>query len=321
MSADSTARRLQPPALLAVVGADLALERVLAAAVGASMPPGTEVRLTDDITTCSVLVAVDGSAFAGIALRAVQARPGVRAFRCDAHGHLRDAASLDADGDATRPSAVGPSGESDATAEIHATVADVRARVLARDGCTVVAVGGQPRLLLDFERGLAGTLAGSDASLSPQALADALVSGRLAPADGMSAVTVVPLLPLLWRAAIALAPGGQLPAHRPGVALTLRSWPDFRALAHRHDHFRLSCLLLGKPMRAARAAVLSGMEEGEVLAFLGAAWLTGHADLDAPSPGKPPAGADHDAGAAAPQRASLFARLWRSVRGAAGSSP
>lgn len=320
MSADSTARRLEPPALLAVVGADLALERVLAAAVGASMPPGTEVRLTDDITACSILVAVDGSAFAGIALRAVQARPGVRAFRCDAQGHLRDAGADDAGGVAPMPpgNATGATGH---PTEADATFADVRARVLARDGCTVIAVDGVPRLLLDFERGLAGTLAGSDTPLSPQALADVLVSGRLAPADGLSAATVAPLLPLLWRAAIVMAPGGQLPAHRADVALTLRSWPDFRALAHRHDHFRLSCLLLGKPMRASRAALLSGMDEGEVLAFLGAAWLTGHADLDAPSPATPPAGAGSDAGAPAPPRASLFARLWRSVRGTVGSVP
>lgn len=199
------------------------------------------------------------------------------------------------------------------------TAAALREKVIGRSGAAVLSLDGQPRLLIDFDRALAVTC-------PDDAAADVLAAGFhrlvLAPLstrefnDGMARAQSCALAPLLWNMALQVRTDPPLLMDLGrGGRLSLQQWPDFRALAHRHDHFRLSSLLLKRPCSVAEAADLLELDARTVQAFFNAAWLSGHAAVVAA------VGAEAARPAALPGRrtsgghaTSALARMWQSVR-------
>ena len=194
----------------------------------------------------------------------------------------------------------------------------LRERVANGDGLATLTRDGQALLLLDFDRRLAAPVSGIDKDIA-SVLATDFHRLRLEPLSARdfntstSAAQSMPLAPLLWN--IALRIEGPVPLLDPmdrRTVLSLRQWPDFRALAHRHDHFRLCCLLLKRPSTTAEAADLLELDTATVDGFFNAAYLSGYAQVSQPAPPAAPA-----PGPAATERkrgGSALARMWRSVR-------
>lgn len=194
----------------------------------------------------------------------------------------------------------------------------LRERVANGEGLATLTHDGQALLLLDFDRRLAAPAAGVDKDIASVLAAD-FHRLRLEPLSARdfntsaASAQSMPLAPLLWN--IALRIDGPVPLLDPmdrRTVLSLRQWPDFRALAHRHDHFRLCCLLLKRPSTTAEAADLLELDAATVDGFFNAAYLSGYAQVSRPAVVAPPA-----AESATPARkrgGSALARMWRSVR-------
>ncbi|MHC9083893.1 hypothetical protein ACYX7E_02520 [Luteimonas sp. RIT-PG2_3] len=194
----------------------------------------------------------------------------------------------------------------------------LRERVANGDGLATLTRDGEALLLLDFDRRLAAPVSGIDKDIA-SVLATDFHRLRLEPLSARdfntsaSAAQSMPLAPLLWN--IALRIDGPVPLLDPmdrRTVLSLRQWPDFRALAHRHDHFRLCCLLLKRPSTTAEAADLLELDAATVDGFFNAAYLSGYAQVSRPVPAAAPA-----PGPAVTERkrgGSALARMWRSVR-------
>lgn len=281
---------------------------------------------TDDFDQCTLMVAHTGSAMLRVAQKAAAARPAIVFLTIDAHDHLRDGrtSSDDVIDDAalvqllpTAPGAV----PTRPPARLYAVpqqplAAQLRERIIAASGHAALVLDGAEMLLLDFDRRLAlaiddgedvaESLAAQFPRLQLQPLPETAFNARL------QSATALPIAPLLWDVAQRF-PGTHalLPPLSPRSALSLKQWPDFRALAHRHDHFRLCCLLLKRPSTAEEAARLLSLERSVVDGVFSAAYLLGHAEpVEAPRTVAPTRVAS--AGGARP--ASALARMWRSVR-------
>lgn len=337
------------------------LQRLLAAQGDA----GPSLTVSDDFSSCDLLVVQSGSAMARVAGRMAEGRSTLPFWLVDGDGALRDGRAATAgalSGEevlaalnacawhplapaAPRPRAVArspaaPSPRAVPDAAVAAAVASdatglatgslridraLREAVVAGRGTALLARAGRPLLMLDFDRGLALPFAGGGADDVAALLAEDFQDLRLMPVgardfgDALDAIAPLPLVPLLWNVALRVdAPAGLFAPMDEHSLLSLRQWPDFRALARRHDHFRLCCLLLKRPGTAREAAALLGLDAKTVDAFFNAAWLSGYADI---GPSGQPAQAAAPAGAAPPAPArpagrggSALARMWRTVR-------
>lgn len=181
-------------------------------------------------------------------------------------------------------------------------------------GAAALDLDGHPLALLDFSTGMAvsGIEAGEELEPLAQALAvsfhrltlEPLPPGHVSP-PGMNDPSALSLQRLLWRTGLQLH--GQLLAP-DSAAMRLPAWPDFRMLAHQHDHFRLCSLLLRRACTPAEAGRLLDLPLPRVQSFFNAAWVSGHGELAQPA----------DAPAASTTRkgaGSLLASMWRRVRG------
>lgn len=198
----------------------------------------------------------------------------------------------------------------------------LRDRIGAASGYAALALDGAPVLLVDFDRRFALPV-GMAAEAIATSLARSFPRLRLLPlpaddfAAALAEASPLPIAPLLWNVALQVAEGeALLPPLSEQSVLSLRQWPDFRALAHRHDHFRLCCLLLKRASTPQEAAHLLSLDKPIVNGFYSAAYISGYADIvDTP--------VRHDVPASVPadrkSPGSALARMWRSVRQAVGS--
>ena len=298
---------------------------------------------SDDFEHCDAMVVDTGSPMLFVARRTAALRPEMILLTLDADGILRnaredacpglDSAALsglfggsdparpptDAPTDAPVAHAVpSPLAATMAPAPPHAAGAQpplaerLRGLMVAADGHAQLLLDGKVVVLLDFDRKLAvpalpadelpALLAKAFARLSLETVTSARFNA------GQDIEQALPVAPLLWAVAQRMeADAAPLPPLSTGSVLSLRQWPDFRALAHRHDHFRLCCLLLKRPSTAREASRLLDIDQAVVTGFFNAAYLSGYADIS-----QAPAQA---AAVAQPHRAgSTLARMWRSVR-------
>lgn len=304
----------------------------------------------DDLSTCDLLIVRGSSAMSRVGLRMAQTRPSLAFWILDDDGSLHDGRSAGraalgnddmfavlarvaatvSDPHADRvPAARAPTPPTQAATIANAAdtsrdddaspiAGRLRERVATGEGLATLARDGQALLLLDFDRRLAAPVAGIDKDIAGVLAAD-FHRLRLQPLSARdfntsaSAAQSMPLAPLLWN--IALRIDGPVPLLDPmdrRTVLSLRQWPDFRALAHRHDHFRLCCLLLKRPSTTAEAADLLELDAATVDGFFNAAYLSGYAEVSRPAPASAPSASA--APSARKRGGSALARMWRSVR-------
>jgi len=316
-----------------VMGADRATEHALLQRLEsmlARVPDAPVVRVSSDLSGCDVLVAMADSAMARVGLHMAQGRDSLPFWLLESDGSLRDGRGpqngvLDsADitsillrrcSGSSASVASGPSGSPPA-----AVLAErLRARVIAHDGVAVMVEGEQRVVWLDFARQLVLPVDVLGYEETIDRLAAAFLQLSVLPTthrvfdEALSAGVAWPLAPFLWSLGLRIGGGAGLLAPMDGASqLSLRQWPDFRALARRHDHFRLCCLLLKQPSTARQAAALLDLEEAVVEGFFNAAFLSGYADVSAVQGAKgtpEPAAAQVRAGGG-----SALARMWSSVR-------
>lgn len=189
----------------------------------------------------------------------------------------------------------------------------LRERIVSADSHAALMLHGSAVLLLDFDRKLAVPMAPSadDAATSLARVFTQLSLRPISAAEfnaGADTHQAVAVAPLLWAVAQQVEPAAALlPPLTAERVLSLRQWPDFRALAHRHDHFRLCCLLLKQASTVQEAAQLLDLDPAVVAGFFNAAYLSGYAEPGEararPQPQPPPR-----------RGGSTLARMWRSVR-------
>lgn len=327
------ARRTKPELRVLVMGADRATEHALLQRLESmvSRGPGAPiVRVSSDLSGCDVLVAMADSAMARVGLHMAQGRDGLPFWLLESDGSLRDgrgpqAAVLDS-ADITsillrRCNDSGPSVASGSSGSppVTALAERLRARVIAHDGVAIMVEGAQRLLWLDFDRQLVFPVdvLGYEEAIDRLAAGfrqlSVLSTTHAAFDEALAASVAWPLAPFLWSLGLRIGGGTALLAPMDEVSqLSLRQWPDFRALARRHDHFRLCCLLLKQPSTARQAAALLDLEEAVVEGFFNAAFLSGYADVSEVQvsravPG--PVAAQPRVGGG-----SALARMWSSVR-------
>lgn len=295
---------------------------------------------SDDFEHCDAMVVDTGSPMLFVARRTAALRPEMILLTLDADGILRnaredtcpglDSAALSAlfgGSDPARPptdapvahAVPSPLAATMAPAPPHAAGAQtplaerLRGLMVSANGHAQLLLDGEVVVLLDFDRKLAvPVLSAADAlpALLAKAFArlwlETVTSARFN--AGHDIEQALPVAPLLWAVAQHMeTDAAPLPPLSTDSVLSLRQWPDFRALAHRHDHFRLCCLLLKRPSTAREASRLLGIDNAVVTGFFNAAYLSGYADIS-----QAPA---RVAAVAQPRRAgSTLARMWRSVR-------
>ncbi|WP_295521160.1 hypothetical protein [uncultured Stenotrophomonas sp.] len=112
------------------------------------------------------------------------------------------------------------------------------------------------------------------------------------------------LRPTLWNIGLAATRLDRLVTPLPmDIKLRLHRWPDFRILAHRHDHFRLCALLIKQGASVQACCDILDLPQRQVQSFFNAAFLTAYAS--------PVLGED------APVRSSPtdgLVNLWRQLR-------
>lgn len=87
-----------------------------------------------------------------------------------------------------------------------------------------------------------------------------------------------PMRPTLWEIGLQAPGDGTLMAPlQDGTKLRLRRWPDFRILAHRHDHFRICALLIKQGASVQACCEILDMPRHQVQSFFNAAFLTAYA--------------------------------------------
>jgi len=308
-----------------VVGSDIQGEHALLQRLrDASSLPAGSVRSCRDLDDCDLLVIKDTPALRNAALRMVREHPRIQFWVEDQRGELRMGQRDDApamDDSAIRqalwhmPASPGPLEEPSQARGAKAVTGALRSSLQSRQGHALLALRGEPLVLIDFIRDQMVMPAGGDAGALAQTLADAFEELSL---HGLSARRYeqlaaeqqrLPLRPLLWQ-------WGQLGTAwqdldrklQQHARVKLLRWPDFRVLAHQHDSFRLCSLLLKRACSVDECSRLLDMTGAAVREFVHPAFLCGYAALEAPSSGS---WAARDAGAAG---GSLLARMWRGLR-------
>lgn len=328
-----------------IMGADIQSERaVIRRLQSICGSPSARMDMCHDVASCDLLVVQKDSAMRNVLGRIVRNRPSLPLWLLDREGRLADGmctpeAPLSEDAirrillritgrpaaapQATEQAPDARSANDDAVRGVEALAPAVHRRMAERDGAAALRLDGRTVALLDFAAGVA--VPGDAMDCPPDrfehrlgelfqrlALHPIQADGGTAPAD---AVPRLPLARLLWKAALHL-PGEDGPPAllAPAAALRLGGWPDFRMLAHHHDHFRLCSLLLKRSCTAEQAGHLLDIEAAAVRAFFNAAYLSGHATVTMPAAAAGPAAGAHRRGAGA-----LLATMWRKVRGRAGN--
>ncbi|HGM6769640.1 TPA: hypothetical protein ACKQAW_000153 [Stenotrophomonas maltophilia] len=311
-----------------VVGTDIQGEQALLRRLRiASALPDGQIRRSQDLDDCDLLVIRDTPALRNAALRMRQQRPRLQCWIEDPGGQLRDGDGqqrvLDdgAIGRALRgmqrppepviPHAPAPIRLADGA---HAITRLLRERLPLRQGYALLGDAAAPLLLLDLEQDQAIALHEPVVALVErlargfeQLWLDALTAAQLQAQAANR--TRQPLRPLLWQWA-QRSPHWQALDERLRVAsVKLLRWPDFRVLGHDHDGFRLCSLLLKRACTVDECAVLLDLPQAAVRDFVHAAYLCGYAQLQ-PAPAATVTvmrGTGNDSG--------LLARLWRHLRG------
>jgi len=307
-----------------VVGSDVQGERALLQRlrVAASLPPDT-VRSCRDLDECDLLVIKDTPALRNAALRMVRERPRIQFWIEDQDGHLRQGQGdnrgvLDDNAieHALRRMPDEPTSiDEPCTARgAKAITRALRESLPARQGHALLALDGEPRVLLDIVHDQMVVPAGVDAADLAQHLSDTFESLSL---HGISArryqqlsgaLPRQPLRPLLWQWGLRPAHWHDLDARLQRHArVKLLRWPDFRVLGHQHDSFRLCSLLLKRACSVDECAQLLDVPADAVRSFVHPAYLCGYAALEDTAAPAPLPRRDSDGG-------TLLARMWRSVR-------
>lgn len=131
----------------------------------------------------------------------------------------------------------------------------------------------------------------------------------------------LPLRALLWQAAQQMQDWERVDAQlEQGAVIHLQGWPDFRVLARQQDVFRLCSLLVRKPSSQAECVHLLDLAPATVQAFVHGAFLSGYVRLDEVSKSAFEQVRQDMRNVPAQPRGGLLARMWRSVRAAAGGN-
>lgn len=190
----------------------------------------------------------------------------------------------------------------------------LRERLPARHGHAVLALDGEPRVLLDFVHDQMVIPTGLTVATLAQDLSDLFDALSL---HGLSERRYhelagtqprQPLRPLLWQ-------WGQRPAHwqdldarlKRGARVKLLRWPDFRVLGNQHDSFRLCSLLLKRACSVEECTTLLDVTDDAVRSVVHPAYLCGYAALEDFQSNVAPVRATAVGG-------TLLSRMWRSVR-------
>ncbi|WMJ69893.1 hypothetical protein [Stenotrophomonas sp. 24(2023)] len=116
--------------------------------------------------------------------------------------------------------------------------------------------------------------------------------------------SLLPMRPTLWDIGLHAGHGDTpLQPLMGDTQLQLHRWPDFRILAHRHDHFRLCALMVRHGVSVEGCSSLLDIPRQQVQAFFNAAYLSGYGF---PVMGSPPM--------ARRSAADGLANLWRQIR-------
>ncbi|HEL5322359.1 TPA: hypothetical protein UOJ11_002049 [Stenotrophomonas maltophilia] len=310
-----------------VVGTDIQGEQALLQRlrVASALPDG-QIRRSQDLDDCDLLVIRDTPALRNAAQRMRQQRPRLQCWIEDIGGQLRDGDGhqdvLDdgAIGRALRrmqlipePLAMQAPAPVRLADGAHAITRLLRERLPLRQGQALLSDAGDPVLLMDLEHDQA-VLLQEPATALVERLADAferLQLDALTPArlHGLAGERPrQPLRPLLWQWAQRSRHWQALDERLRGASVKLLRWPDFRVLGHDHDGFRLCSLLLKRACTVDECAMLLDLPPAAVRDFIHAAYLCGYAQLQvAPAVPLPERAAGADNG--------LLARLWRHLRG------
>ena len=131
----------------------------------------------------------------------------------------------------------------------------------------------------------------------------------------------LPLRALLWQAAQQLTDWDRVDAQlAQGAVIHLQGWPDFRVLARQQDVFRLCSLLVRKPSSQAECVHLLDLAPATVQSFVHGAFLSGYVRLDEASRSAFEQVRQDMRNVPEQPRGGLLARMWRSVRAAAGGN-
>lgn len=305
-----------------VVGTDIQGEQALLQRLRvASALPAGQIRRSQDLDDCDLLVIRDTPALRNAALRMRQQRPRLQCWIESTGGQLRrgDGGQDVLDDGAIGHALRGMQRAAEATPVrladgAHAITRLLRERLPLRQGQALLGLGGEPVLLMDIEQDQAVLLHEPPAVLVEQLAhgfeqlhLDALTSAQLQALAGTRARQ--PLRPLLWQWAQRSPHWQALDERLRVTTVKLLRWPDFRVLGHDHDAFRLCSLLLKRASTVDECAMLLDLPATAVRDFVHAAYLCGYAQLQPAAATAPLAsrGAAGDTG--------LLARLWRSLRG------
>ncbi|AWB80191.1 hypothetical protein I5V32_19540 [Stenotrophomonas maltophilia] len=311
-----------------VVGTDIQGEQALLQRLRlASALPDGQVRRSQDLDDCDLLVIRDTPALRNAAQRMRQQRPRLQCWIEDIGGQLRDGDGhqdvLDdgAIGRALRRMQLAPEPlvmQTPAPIRLadgaHAITRLLRERLPLRQGQALLGDAGEPLLLMDLEHDQAVLLQEPAAALVERLAdafeglqLDALTPARLQALAGERPRQ--PLRPLLWQWAQRSRHWQALDERLRGASVKLLRWPDFRVLGHDHDGFRLCSLLLKRACTVEECAMLLELPAAAVRDFIHAAYLCGYAQLQAA-----PATLMMAAGGTRTDN-GLLARLWRHLRG------
>ena len=311
-----------------VVGTDIQGEQALLQRLRlASALPDGQIRRSQDLDDCDLLVIRYTPALRNAALRMRQQRPRLQCWIEDPVGQLRagdghqDVLDDGAIGRALRgmqadpePLAMHVSAPIRLADGAHAITRLLRERLPLRQGQALLSDAGEPLLLMDLEHDHAVLLEEPAAALVERLAdaferlqLDALTPARLQALAGDRPRQ--PLRPLLWQWAQRSRHWQLLDERLRSASVKLLRWPDFRVLGHDHDGFRLCSLLLKRACTVDECAMLLDLPAAAVRDFIHAAYLCGYAQLQAT------AAAPAMARAASATDHGLLARLWRHLRG------
>lgn len=160
-------------------------------------------------------------------------------------------------------------------------------------GGASIRIDGAEAFRVDFQAQrvwpvLPGDESASDSApawLLPAATDRALTLAPVATPPAPSGGAGYPLNRMIWDSALELDVETLPTPVSEHAVVRLKCWPGFHLLAHHHDHFRLSSLLLRRPGSMRECAGLLQIGIREAMAFARAAYFIGCAELEAgPAP-------------------------------------
>ncbi len=304
-----------------VVGADIQGERALMQRLRvASALPDDQIRRSEDLNDCDLLVIRDTQALRSAAQRMCHQREHLHCWIEGVGGELRDRNDRQ---DILDDEVIGrllrnmqPKAKPMRLANgAHAITRLLRERLPLREGHALLGLGDEVLLLLDLEQDQAVLLQDYGSSTLVERLSrnfESLYLDALTPAQMLALAgtrTRQPLRPLLWQWAQRSDHWQELDQRLRSESVKLLRWPDFRVLGHQHDGFRLCSLLLKRACTVDECATLLDLPASTVRDFIHAAYLCGYAQLQ-PAPVAPISAVRNEA-----SDTGMLARLWRHLRG------